>query len=226
MTMNAAKGYSGGSDRRVRFGVVVAALAALLGAFGTDTPASAQSSNGSLARALPELKPGDGIRLRFWREPALNGDYFVDETGTVTLPLLGTIEVTGIPADELKRDLIRDLEAQLVNQAVQLSLLTRVRILGAVQRPGLYHVDPTMMVGDAVALAGGATPNGKLDAIRVIRGGDVVLSKISQTDPVTTDVRSGDQIFVPERSWLARNGAVVLGALISAGGLIVAQAIF
>jgi polysaccharide export outer membrane protein len=204
-------------------------LAALLAAMALTLMAAqitAQQPTQALGRALPGLQPGDGIRLRFWREPSLNGEYFVDETGAVTVPLVGTITVTGIPADQLKRDLLRDLEAQLVNQTVQINLLTRVRILGAVHRPGLYHVDPTMMLGDAVALAGGATPNGRLDRVRIVRGGEIAIARVNATEPVFVEVRSGDQIVVPERSWISRNSAVVFGAVISAAAMLVAQAAF
>jgi polysaccharide export outer membrane protein len=204
----------------------LAVCAQLPFALRPDPAAAQQPASARLARVLPGLEPGDAVRLTFWREPEMNGDYFVDETGTVTLPLLGKRSVTGVPADELKRVLTGELQDQLVNQSVQVTLLTRVRILGAVQRPGLYHVDPTMMVGDAVALAGGATPAGRLDRIRVERAGQVVLSRVSASDPVFAEIRSGDQILIPERSWLSRNGAVVLGAAISAVGLIVAQAAF
>jgi protein involved in polysaccharide export with SLBB domain len=175
-------------------------------------------------RVLPGLQPGDAVRLVFWREPDLNGDYLVDENGVVTLPLIGRRTVAGIPGQELKQTLIRELEAQLRNQSVQVSMLTRVRILGAVQKPGLYHVDATMMVGDAVALAGGATPNGRMNDIRVMRDGAVIRSKLSATDPLLSEIRSGDQIIISERTWLSRNGAIVLGAAISALGIVVAAA--
>ncbi len=43
------------------------------------------------------LTPGDAIRLAFSREPGLNGDYPIDETGTASLPLLGQRNVTDRP---------------------------------------------------------------------------------------------------------------------------------
>jgi protein involved in polysaccharide export with SLBB domain len=197
-----------------------------LGVIGQRVAAQQPAAHTPLNRALPGLQPGDGVRLGFWRERELNGDYFVDETGSVILPLLGRRVVLGIPADRLKRELSQELQTQLVNQTVQVTLLTRVRIVGAVQRPGLYHVDPTMTVGDAVALAGGPTANGRLDRIRLLRDGAVVVSKLSAADPVFAEIRSGDEITLPERSWLSRNGAVALGAAISALGLVLAQAAF
>jgi polysaccharide export outer membrane protein len=222
--MNMITRHAHSSVHALRIALIVAAVT-LVALVCCPVGTAQQPLAPGMARALPGLQPGDGLRLSFWRDPEMNGDYFVDETGTLTIPLLGARSVTGIPADQLKRDLIRELQAQLANQSVQVNLLTRVRILGAVHRPGLYHVDPTMMLGDAIALAGGATPNGTLNKIRVVRGDRLVIW-LSAADPVYGDVRSGDQIIVPERSWISRNGGVVLGALISAVGLVVAQAAF
>jgi hypothetical protein len=83
-----------------------------------------------------------------------------------------------------------------------------------------------MMLGDAVALAGGATPNGRLDRVRIVRGGEIAIARVNATEPVFVEVRSGDQIVVPERSWISRNSAVVFGAVISAAAMLVAQAAF
>lgn len=168
------------------------------------------------------LRPGDAIRLAFWREPDLDGDYPVDETGRVVLPLLGARIVTGTPPTELKQRLLRDFDGQLRNQEVQLTLLYRVRVLGAVRAPGLYHVDATMTLGDAVALAGGTLPQGTLDGIRILRSGRTIHADIDTDTRIAEQVRSGDQILVGERSWLSRNGTFVVGSLITVAGIVVA----
>jgi polysaccharide export outer membrane protein len=163
--------------------------------------------------------------LSFWREPELDGEYIVDETGAVVLPLLGHRAVTGIRLTDLKQQLLEEYAEQLRNQEVQITLLRRVRILGAVDEPGLYYIDQTMTLGDAVALAGGATNEGKLDDIKIIRDGEEIRSNLDSTVSVVEEVQSGDQIIVPERSWFARNGAVIIAATISAIGFIVAVTI-
>src|SRR5262249_36593226 len=56
-----------------------------LAAFTIVRPALPQSA--SVADSAP-LGPGDAIRTTFWREPQMSGEYRVDETGTVVLPLL------------------------------------------------------------------------------------------------------------------------------------------
>lgn len=178
---------------------------------------------GSAYADRPEtLEPGDAVRVSFWREPDMNGDYPVDETGVVVLPLLGARTVKGIPPPELKQQLLQDFGAQLRNQEVQITLLQRVRILGAVRTPGLYHVDATMTLGDAVALAGGATQGGTLEGIRVLRHGDVLKADLNTETLVVEQVRSGDQILVPERGWLSRYGTFVVGTAFTIAGMIIA----
>jgi protein involved in polysaccharide export with SLBB domain len=123
---------------------------------------------------------------------------------------------------ELKRTLLEEYSQQVRNQEVRVTFLRRVRILGAVKNPGLYRVDPTMTVGDALALAGGATSEGKLQEIRLSRNGQEVQSRLDIKVQLLGQVRSGDQIVVPERSWFSRNSGYVVAAAISALGVIIA----
>lgn len=186
----------------------------------------AHITSDSGAGALSEpLAPGDAIQLAFWREPQLSGDYPIDETGMVVLPLLGPRTVARVPPAELKRTLLEEYAQQVRNQEVRITLLRRVRILGAVKNPGLYRVDPTMTVVDALALAGGATPQGKLKGIRILRNGQEIHSHLDVNMQLLEQVRSGDQIEVPDRSWFSRNGPYVLAAGVSAIGIIVSRAI-
>jgi hypothetical protein len=54
----------------------------------------------------------------------------------------------------------------------------------------------------------------------------VVRSDLIGATSVATEVRSGDQITVPERSWFARNGQFVIGGALSAAAIILSQAVF
>ncbi len=203
-------------------------LAALLVATAATTSGQVRDQSGSQRPHGVEeaLIPGDAIRLRFWREPGFSGDYPVDEAGGVVLPLLGVLNVTGVPASELKRQLLEGYELELRNQDVQITMLRRVRVLGRVAEPGLYHVDATMTLGDAIALAGGGSPGSRLNDIRILRNGTEVRSNLEVSARVAEQVRSGDQIMVPQRSWLARNTGFLLGALISASAILISAAVY
>lgn len=186
-------------------------------------PGWAQSPVGSAPAASP-LAPGDAIRTTFWREPQMNGEYRVDEMGSVLLPLLGARSVQGVVPAQLKSQLAIDYGRQLRSpEDVQIVLLRRVRVLGAVKQPGLYLVDPTMTLGDVIALAGGATPNGKLKDIRITRNGREIRSDLDERTQVGEQLQSGDQILVPERSWFSRQGVFLLAGSISAIGVLVSQ---
>ena len=188
-----------------------------------QTPIVADSDRETGALAEP-LAPGDAIQLAFSREPDLGGDFPVDENGSVVLPLLGVRTVRERSPAQLKRSLLADYAQQIRNQDVRITMLRRVRILGAVKNPGLYRVDPTMTVVDAVALAGGATDQGKVKQVQVFRDGHEVGSHLDLNARLLPQLHSGDQIGVPQRSWFSRNGGYVVAAGISAVGIIIARA--
>ena len=130
----------------------------------------------------------------------------------------------GLSRAELKERLLEDYREQLRNQDVQITLLQSVRVLGAVNEPGLYHIDGTMTLGDVVALAGGVNDEGTLQNIRIQRfdGTEDALVDVRIEAPLAEQIQSGDQILVPRRSWLSRYGTFVVGTALSIGFLIVA----
>lgn len=164
------------------------------------------------------LRPGDAIRISISREAELGGEFIVDEAGQAALPMIGVRDVVGVPPAELKRQLQAAYSEQLRNQVVQITLLRRISVLGAVNKPGLYHVDPTMALPDVVALAGGATGGVRVDEVRIIRDGREI--EVRLNDMTMEQVHSGDHIVVGERSWVARNARAVIGVSLSALALL------
>lgn len=163
------------------------------------------------------LAPGDVIRIAIWREPDLSGEFLVDEQGVVTLPLLGKRSVLNVPVAALRERLLADYAVQLRNPSVTITPLRRIYVLGEVTKPGLYTVDPTISLAGAVALAGGAGPNGNLDRLRVMRNGQVMLRRVAAgTTLGAVDIRSEDQVFVDRRGWFDRNSAFAASAVLSA----------
>ncbi|MGI8766799.1 MAG: polysaccharide biosynthesis/export family protein [Gemmatimonadaceae bacterium] len=176
----------------------------------------------SVADADPTPQPGDVIRLRIWREPDLSGDFRVSDDGGVVLPRLGAMRVITTPMSVLRRTIQDTLQRDLRDPSIDVTLLRRVQVLGAVNKPGLYDVDPAMTVGDALALAGGAAPDGKSDLVQLRRrtGTSVTLSGL--TSIADTPIRSGDALYVPQRSWMSRNATAVFGAAVSATAILAA----
>jgi polysaccharide export outer membrane protein len=160
--------------------------------------------------------PGDLLQVRIWREPDLSGEFLVGTDGTVTLPKIGQRFVTGMPLDALREQLLALYRVSLRNPSISITPLRRVQVLGFVNRPGIFNVDPTLTLNGVLALAGGANVNGNLRRIRLVREGRVLYERVTAGSTlVTLDVRSGDQLYVGERSWADRNSGVLVAALIS-----------
>jgi protein involved in polysaccharide export with SLBB domain len=55
----------------------------------------------SLASIPARLQPGDWIKVIVYGEPSLSGDFQIDQTGSVLLPLAGPTKAAGMTAAEL-----------------------------------------------------------------------------------------------------------------------------
>lgn len=178
--------------------------------------AAAQEQQIRAERGGVVLRPGDRVRLKVWREPDLSGDFAIDEDGIAVFPKIGRVDVQRISTDSLKALLIARYAESLRSPSVEVTVLRKLNILGAVKTPGLYYVDPTTTVADALALAGGVNPDGKQNSFELLRDGKrlpVELSGFSRL--ADSPLQSGDQLRVPQRSWLSRNTALVAAALTS-----------
>jgi protein involved in polysaccharide export with SLBB domain len=158
----------------------------------------------------PSLRPGDVIRLRIWREPDLSGEYPLDREGVVVLPKIGAVSAVDHTPAELEALVREEYARYLRNPSIEIVLLRRVNILGAVRSPGLYPVDPTMTLTDALAMAGGVLANGRQDRVELFRGDHRLVTEVTgQMRIQDLGLRSGDQLYVPERVWLSRNAGVI-----------------
>ncbi len=136
----------------------------------------------------------------------MSGDFPVNASGSVILPRLGALDITTITTDSLQSFLGERYKVFLNNPSIEVILLRRVSITGAVRTPGVYPLEPTLSISDAVALAGGPAPDGKRDHVEIRRNGTRIAADL-RNDVLIADapVQSGDQIYVPQKSWIARN---------------------
>lgn len=148
------------------------------------------------------VRPGDVLRIRVWPDSALGGDYPVEDDGIVNLPGLGAMDVAGMELGALRGQLRDAYGTSLKAPAVSITPIFSVSVLGAVQRPGLYQVDPSQNLFDAISLAGGFRPDAKEDEVKVVRNGRVIPvnaeAALEQGAPVLAlALRSGDRVIVP-----------------------------
>jgi hypothetical protein len=204
-----------GFPRSIGFLVVLLTLVA------TMIPRPGASQSVGAADEPATLQPGDRIKVSIWREDDLSGDFHVDEAGRVTLPLLGEVRVTDIPLPELRRVLGEEYRVHLRNPSINIVPLRKILVLGEVRNPGPYEVDPTESILGVIAQAGGATSAGNIERVGIIRNQTVVSDRVALEQTLSAlQMRSGDQVVVYPRSWLARNQSFVISVLLALPGVV------
>ncbi len=177
----------------------------------------------SLTPQAQTVRPGDVIRLNIWREPDMSGDFVVDEAGLVVFARVGEYSVLAETPNSLEARLIADYGRFLRDPNINVTVLRRIIVRGAVNDPGLKQVDPTITIAAALALAGGATSLGDQNKIRILRDGQEIEGDVTlNTRLADSIIRSGDQIFVPERSWISRNTGIVATSISGSIALVIA----
>jgi polysaccharide export outer membrane protein len=136
--------------------MVMAILLAAFAAYGASCPQETQT--------LPvndyRIGAKDLLEIAVFELPELNQTVRVSEDGSITLSLLGKVEVAGLTAQELEKKLATLLDQQFTKGAhvtVFIKEYQKVSVIGAVGRPGQYElVGPTTLL-QAIAQAGGLT---------------------------------------------------------------------
>jgi polysaccharide export outer membrane protein len=106
------------------------------------------------------LGPGDELTIQISDEDsATNKPIRIGSSGSITVPLLGKVEVEGRTASELETDLTSRLSAYYVDPHVSVTIneyrSQPVSVLGAVNKPGVFMLDGRRTVAEMIALAGG-----------------------------------------------------------------------
>ena len=175
-------------------------------------PAMAQDTASPSGLVLP----GDRIGIRAWTAREMDGPYDVDELGDVILPRLGRVAVGGLTPLQVRDSLQRSYKEFLRGTTVEVRVLRRIGVGGEVRVPALYWVDSTVLLRDAVAMAGGVAPNGDPSEVFLLRSGTRMtfdLEAGSSDQP--TPLLSGDQIVVPLKGWFSRNTPLMVSASVS-----------
>ncbi len=102
--------------------------------------------------------------------PAQNG-YLVDNDGTIELPMLGKVTVTGRTTAEVRDNLRQKLSEYLKEPTVNVRNLNfRISVMGEVSRPSLFTIpNERITLLEALSLAGDVTIYGRRENVLVIR---------------------------------------------------------
>jgi len=119
------------------------------------------------------VKPGDGLEISVWKEPDLQGPVLVTPDGSFSFPLVGQVDARGKTVTDLQQVITERLAKYISDPVVTVSIReirgNKVYVIGQVNRPGEFIVNPRVDVIQALSMAGGTTAFAALDDIRILR---------------------------------------------------------
>jgi polysaccharide export outer membrane protein len=208
---------------------------------GAENPPPAASPTSTALTPDYKVGPGDLLKISVFGSPELSTDTRVAESGTITCPLIGSVQVAGLSSAEIERTLAsRFVDGGFLRQP-QVSVLIaeymsqKVSVLGHVSKPGQYALRASSNVLDILAEAGGVIAQTASDYATLVRADgtklDLNLDALFRGDPQqNVPVKGGDRLYVPRAEYFYIYGQVnrpgqyrlernmTLSRAISAGG--------
>jgi polysaccharide export outer membrane protein len=168
------------------------------------------------------LGGGDRIRVNVFEVPEYTGEYQVPPGGSINMPLIGSIPVSGLTTEQAADTIARKYARFLKRPLISVNLLSprpiNVFVAGEVTRPGAYTLSleggagnnpgvqyPTVLA--ALTIAQGVTLAADVTQVqlrrKVGRSGEQTVSldlkELTQTGRISQEItlRDGDTIVVP-----------------------------
>ena len=179
-------------------------------------PLALSASPPAPVRAAPPdtaytVKPGDLLAISVWKEPDLQGPVLVRPDGAFSFPLAGQMDARGKTVQELQQMVTEKLRKFISDPVVTVSVQeikgNKVYVIGQVNKPGDFVVNPRVDVMQALSMAGGTTPFAALGDIMILRrtdGGQQQALPFRYTEVVrgrnldqNITLQAGDVVVVP-----------------------------
>lgn len=148
-----------------------------------------------------QLGPNDSLRITVYGEEDLSGEFDVDPSGFVSLPLVGEVKAGGRTVRQLEGAVADKYRGDyLVNPAINVEVLEYrpFFIVGEVTTSGSYPFEPEMTILKAVTKAGGYTTRANRNKAFLTRR-SVSENEIEVDVNSTIRILPGDVIRVGER---------------------------
>lgn len=154
------------------------------------------------------IAPMDTLSVKVFRSQDLSGDYQVDLTGNISLPLVGEVQAANMTTAQLDQKLTDVLGSKYfenpdVSVGIKASTRRSVTVDGAVKQAGTFPMAGPTSLMQAVALAGGMTEDANTRRVAIFRtvGGQrqaaaFDLAAIRQGQAKDPDIHPGDIVIV------------------------------
>ena len=135
---------------------------------------------GQIASALAQqpadyrLRPGDQLEVSVWKEADLQRTVIIRPDGKFSFPLVGEVLASGKPVEAVRQEIDSKLRKYIPEPVVTVTVTgiegNKVYVIGQVNKPGAYVMNPQIGVLQAISVAGGTTAFAALNDIKIIRG--------------------------------------------------------
>lgn len=171
-----------------------------------------------------KVAPGDTIKVQMFGRNNEEATVTIGRDGSVNLPELGPISVTGQTFEQLQTTLTSVINKRVMGVKVAISMVSmramQVYIVGEAIQPGAYNVNGLTTITQALIASGGVKESGSLRNIQLKRKGKVVktldLYDLLIKGDSSKDIRlmSGDTLFIPtKKNIVTLNGEVIRPAI-------------
>ena len=163
------------------------------------------------------LGPGDLLKISILDAPEEDKLFRILNSGYVTVPFIGEVEVSGLSVQNAKLKIERELNKYLLRPLIELRVEEtrelKVSISGEINIPGIYTLKTSLSknhtIVDAIQRAGGITTMANLKNITIIRRTeginpsykkaniDIFSSLINGNQEKNIYLFDGDRIFIP-----------------------------
>lgn len=176
-------------------------------AYSRDMRARAQHEAAMIRGRLEsgDFQVGDRVALFVEGELEMSDTFAVTRDTALALPVLGSIPLRGVLRSELQPYLSEEIGKYIRQPTVRAQSLIRLSILGAVGTPGFYPLPATILLEDAIMLAGGPRADAKITKVYVERDGDRIWEGEPLQDAMVQgrtldqlNLQAGDRVYVPE----------------------------
>lgn len=120
------------------------------------------------------VKPGDVLEISVWKEPDLQRQVLIRPDGAFSFPLVGQVDARGKTVMDLNKIVSERLSRYIADAVVTISVQqingNKIYVLGQVNKPGEFIVNPSVNIMQALSMAGGMTPFAASNDIIVLRG--------------------------------------------------------
>lgn len=160
--------------------------------------------------SIYQLRQGDEVMVSVWKEEALQKQVIVLPDGSITLPLVGRIDVAGLTTPEVEKKVTERLKKYMPEPVVTVVIAgingNKAYVMGKVMKPGPIILSGPTTVLQAISMVGGFDKFADEGGIKVIRADtpdqetmavrykDIVSGRNTSTN---VQLRAGDTVVVP-----------------------------